>query len=497
MQRKHNIKFKLYRLSKMIPIFCMLTFLGICVISCNPTVNNQTFALEDSTEEDIISDEKDNLDESTENHDDLIAPQEDSAVKTANPTATITISKADGEYGADQNAATWVSGAGVAYRSHNVTVKAQDVMDYNLVISYANNTDRMSLVGGDAALLGAGDKTPTEMGYNSWGYAWTNTSAAEANLTYKTMPKISAGDTLESKMTYSEDFTKKLVFAAKFGSDATPGTYHTEVMLSLTASPQVVATTIKDIFQMQQMTPEICASTIVGETAVLQDSRGGGYDNAVTINGESVTKNNSYTVKKLSDGNCWMGQNLNLTNYTVTSADSNVAGETSYKIPESKIWATPSTEANYQRTSGAYTHNYNDYGTYYTWLTATAGTTRTGSDNANADICPKGWRLPTGGTSGEFQTLYTNGHILDGVASDGKSYAGWWLGGSNNNTIYFPAAGWVNSSGTGGFSEESSHWSSTASGNTSAYFMSLSIWGGNAGATKSRYGGTSVRCIAK
>ena len=49
-------------------------------------------------------------------------------------------------------------------------------------------------------------------------------------------------------------------------------------------------------------------------------------------------------------------------------------------------------------------------GVYYNYCAATAGTycksmSQTGTSNATNDICPKGWRLPTGGASGEFQAL--------------------------------------------------------------------------------------------
>lgn len=37
------------------------------------------------------------------------------------------------------------------------------------------------------------------------------------------------------------------------------------------------------------------------------------------------------------------------------------------------------------------------YGAYYNWNTAVAG--------GKGDICPKNWRLPTGGTSGEWKAL--------------------------------------------------------------------------------------------
>ena len=49
------------------------------------------------------------------------------------------------------------------------------------------------------------------------------------------------------------------------------------------------------------------------------------------------------------------------------------------------------------------------YGAMYNWHTATAGngTYETNTGSAAGDICPAGWRLPTGGTGKEFDTLKT------------------------------------------------------------------------------------------
>jgi hypothetical protein len=47
-------------------------------------------------------------------------------------------------------------------------------------------------------------------------------------------------------------------------------------------------------------------------------------------------------------------------------------------------------------------------GVYYNYCAASAGTNCTSSMDVDGqyDLCPKGWRLPTGGASGEFKTLY-------------------------------------------------------------------------------------------
>ena len=152
------------------------------------------------------------------------------------------------------------------------------------------------------------------------------------------------------------------------------------------------------------------ATAGAGYVAVLRDSRDG----------------NVYTVKKLADGNVWMTQNLRLIDKTISSADSN--------LPEGETWTIPASSVSgfsAQNTNNAYLDS--TYGGYYTFYTATAGwgTDSIASGNAPKDICPKGWRLPTGGGIGEFQTLNSNyssstlmrgdpGFVLSGYVSNGS-----------------------------------------------------------------------------
>ncbi len=477
MQRSHNIKFKLYRLSKMIPIFCMLTFLGIL-----------SYAFSVGTVFDYAESAS------------ALDPG-DTATNAA-PAASIKITKNNGKYGADQNSATLVTSSGMAYRSHDVSVSAADIMNYSLVISYADGSDGLRLDNSNVVLPGAAGKTPTEMNNNTWGWSWGEVNADETTMQYYTMPKLgSIADSLEdgllaAKNTYSEDFTKKLVFAAKFGDDATSGHYRTNVMLSLTASPQQVTTTLKDLFQLQQITPEICASTNIGEVAYLQDNRGGGYDNE----GKPNTK--TYMVKKLSDGNCWMTQNLNLVDTAINSTNSNVKDE--YKIPASELWSEPAVD-NFQKQEGAYYRtDYGLNGAHYSWLTATAGTTAVGDNNAIYDICPKGWRLPTGGSSGEFKTLYDQGSSVVGDFTP-SSNSGYYLGNKTlsiggiavDGSAFFPAAGDVTKGRFTGVGSSGHYWSGTAYYSTAAYALSLSASGAFPTINGGRYPGYSVRCVAK
>ncbi len=107
-----------------------------------------------------------------------------------------------------------------------------------------------------------------------------------------------------------------------------------------------------------------------------------------------IRDNNSYTVRKLADGNCWMTSNLNLSLAADTPvlASSNTSRETYSYIPSSCSQSGNCALNGYTGVSnGAY---------YYTWFAATAESETTNQTyvDAPASICPKGWRLPANWT---------------------------------------------------------------------------------------------------
>jgi uncharacterized protein (TIGR02145 family) len=104
-------------------------------------------------------------------------------------------------------------------------------------------------------------------------------------------------------------------------------------------------------------------------------------------------------VKLLADGKCWMTENLRIANKTLTSEDSDVASE--FTIPASNEFGF----IDQNNVNNAYIDE--TYGGFYTWYTATAGegTNTVTTGTVEHSICPKGWRLPTGGEGGEYETL--------------------------------------------------------------------------------------------
>ncbi|MBR3156856.1 hypothetical protein IKF20_00265 [Candidatus Saccharibacteria bacterium] len=236
----------------------------------------------------------------------------------------------------------------------------------------------------------------------------------------------------------------------------------------------------------------------------------------------------TYKVQQLADGNCWMLDNLALdptqltqaelygtveqplTNASNTTLDylKNGGGTTSdqYAITGVVEWANSPTSASDRSYSdpliatsdsgwtkdtvpsnsalGVGSHK---IGIYYNYCAASAGSYCYGDGasygspfgNATEDICPAGWRLPTGNSSGEYGLLY-----------DTVSY------GYNNYTAYrtalsLPLSGYFNS----GQGVRGDWWTSTYKNYSEMYRLAV----GNSALTTTqsayRQTGYSIRCI--
>ena len=271
--------------------------------------------------------------------------------------------------------------------------------------------------------------------------------------------------------------TTPVTFAENSNIDVNPAN---ETEVTLTAKWKLKPKGIYTISNMQQMNPNICrANTTPNRNATQLDTDGShhGDPNYVpTITLTDTRDNNTYTVSKLADGKCWMTQNLRIIDKTITPADSNVTAN--YTIPASSISGFSS-----NNTSNAYIDN--TYGGYYSWYTTTAGTGTQAlsiqGQNATASICPKGWRLPTGGNSGEFQTLYNNYNSLSALRS---------------NPANFTLSGFVYSSSRYYQGSLGYYWSSTVDSSNYAYDLYLNTSGVNPANGSNKGDGFSVRCIA-
>lgn len=242
--------------------------------------------------------------------------------------------------------------------------------------------------------------------------------------------------------------------------------------------------------------------------------------------------NNVYAVAKLADGKCWMIENLRLDNTASHNSDGTLAqgyasnfiglanpesahfdgndgtansiystdGSTAvritgmyvnYRIPR---YNNTNTSSRYSGTSDYYgDSNTYSYGNYYTWAAAIADTGYYNTDGQSVtttSICPTGWHLPTGGSSGEAYTLNTavNAGATDTAASNVlRSYPNNFLvsGEKSNATGFYARGNW------------GSHWTPMVEDQFFAYTFEVGTYFVDpAISSRSKSFGYSIRCVA-
>ena len=238
-----------------------------------------------------------------------------------------------------------------------------------------------------------------------------------------------------------------------------------------------------------------CSSLSIGDVVALKDFR----------------DDNSYAVAKLADGKCWMVENMriNPASANITTANTNSPTES---FMES---ATVSSSSNNNCTSDTsecidtVSYNLNNldrnlnasydtnsvtsawysYGGMYNWYTATAGngTYNTLSAVASGDICPAGWKLPTGNNrNGDWDTLNTV--INNSFVSDTglRTYP--------NNLIY---SGDFNGSAPTGRGYQGRFWSSTSVANAKAARFGYRSNSTTPSNSYNKWANFSIRCLVK
>ena len=300
---------------------------------------------------------------------------------------------------------------------------------------------------------------------NHWGYRLGNSG---------NFSPFEPGEINSSEGAVNADVTD-FVFAAKADYETAPGTY--ALTLNFAITPYVNTIT------MQDLDPTLC---VTGEPTVVTDSRDG----------------QSYTVQRLADGKCWMMTNLNLgaTTLTATQLDdtnTHITNGSTIAAATFKAWdrSTAGTSQTYEAprfslVSGNDSTNGMPYGTLYNYCAASAETycyaEGAGTGNATSDLCPKGWRLPTSGSSGEFQTLYSNSSYNTNAKMRNPISAG---GAAFTLSGYFDD-GSPTSQGSNGY-----FWSSTRYDGNYMYNLNLAGSGVNPANSGNRYLGFSIRCV--
>lgn len=202
-----------------------------------------------------------------------------------------------------------------------------------------------------------------------------------------------------------------------------------------------------------------------------------------------------YVVQRLADGNCWMMENLDLGRTTLTqnlnSGNTNISDTITAETFND--WKKTSStgaydDGNFITVDGIDSVSGTTYGTLYNYYALSAGTISgsTNTVNAEQDICPAGWRLPTGSNNGEYATLTT---YYSTAATLRASIA--------NSGAAFSLAGYFNRSGSAsGQDEVGRYWTSTRYNDTHMWIQGLDTssigTGGN-----DRAVGRSARCILK
>ena len=266
-------------------------------------------------------------------------------------------------------------------------------------------------------------------------------------------------------------------------------------------------------YTMQTFSASVCSSKL---TKVTYNSSSATF--TATANSfialEDNRDGNVYTIARLSDGNCWMLENLRLDDSaTISSTNTNnpISSFTKLSATSSSWCTTNSSACNDQsmlnttnmNMNGTYTGNWYAYGNYYNWYSATAGngTYSKSSGAVSGDICPKNWRLPIGANSTatySFGALSTSMGGTSATMNTSSTPTGAVMSARlrqfPNNLVY--SGNWYSSSaysrGSVGL-----YWSATADDSVYAYNLGVyrtSVYPGTISSYK--YGGNAVRCVA-
>lgn len=205
--------------------------------------------------------------------------------------------------------------------------------------------------------------------------------------------------------------------------------------------------------------------------------------------------NRTYQVAKLKDGNIWMAENLDLgrTELTADLTSSNTNLATTVTASTFNSWKKTTGTGTYSTgefipISGTDTTSGTLYGTLYNYYAASAGTISGGTNSSNAqyDICPAGWRLPTGNSSGEFRTLYNKYNSIALMRAP-----------ITENGAAFSFAGRFEVGAPSTQGSYGYYWSATRRNGSDMYGLNLYGSGVSAPDDVYRAYGYSIRCVAK
>jgi len=176
--------------------------------------------------------------------------------------------------------------------------------------------------------------------------------------------------------------------------------------------------------------------------------------------------------------------------YTDTKTLQNGTSDTAITYTEPKYYipsgANPTTEPTDPSTS---TTGTGQYGYLYNWCAAMGGQApacqnAVGSGFTSASVCPSGWRLPTGGSTGELTALNTA--VNSGSTTTDAGLRSSWL--AQRSGYWF--GGFVLQSGYGAY------WSSSQASATGAFYLVFDSTSVNPADNVGKAIGRAVRCVA-
>lgn len=422
------------------------------------------------------------------------------------------------------------SGLTTATATSQLNITTTDIEKFSVYVSTTNGSN--TLVGkypGNAQVINpvASTSQLSAFSANTWGYSLA-TSAPTSTTLFSAVPTTNTNPVLADVIPSGND-NFYLSIGTAIDLSLPTDTYKNEITVSVIATPFIGFDDFNLIY-MQDMTSSIRDELSVGATTQLIDSR----------------DNKKYWVAKLADGNCWMTQNLALdlsTSVTLTSADTNLPNGVTFTPGYNTEKDTTSSTSNYAETrswsyhdgmlvlnspnSGKYDGSTSDtmpmsyvtdvsnmsptyvatgtgtaldpideennaydahylLGNYYMFNAATAGTwaATDGNENAPGSICPKGWRLPTSTSSGEFQALMTTYGMTDST-----------INALSERPLYFVRGGSVNTGDIVNVGNNGYYWSSTSTSETAAYYLRFSSGHLRPSNYHNQYYGRSVRCL--
>ena len=299
------------------------------------------------------------------------------------------------------------------------TVATNSTGGYELYFSAVDDdTDMKSLVTESVIASDfSGTVTSSSMAANKWGYSLNNTD-------FSKIPALNAQATLKNIDHYptTSEKTTTVNIGMKVDTNLPSGAYSKNLVFSVLAHETPVPTPTMQSFACSELSN-------VGDSKILTDTR----------------DDNTYTVKKLADGKCWMTQNLRIIDKKLDSTTSDLPDGYTWTVPASAIsgWSWD--------TNNAYLGN---KGGYYPFYTATAGWGGTSTTNGNAQmsICPKNWKLPTTSDYTAMANAYDNNPItiirdnnaptitLNGLVGNGN------LSNATHNGYYWTATNYDNDS---------------------------------------------------